>query len=123
MNRQALALKVLDQIETGAVDPAAFGPDGQWWSNAGVSMPVADFNALLGSLHAQTEHGIAVTPSRTLEVDDTVVIEATSRAILRTGAIYSNRYAFVFRFSHEGLSEVREYSDTAHVFDIFGLEL
>lgn len=123
MDRQALALKVLEQIETGAVDPAGFQPDGQWWSNAGFSMSVADFNALLGTLHEQTEQGIAVTPDRVLEVDDTVLIEATSHAMLRNGTTYANRYAFVFRFSHDGLKEVREYSDTAHVFDTFNLKL
>ncbi|MCT2399306.1 nuclear transport factor 2 family protein [Novosphingobium mangrovi (ex Huang et al. 2023)] len=122
MGRQETALMVLGEIKTGAIDPARFEPDGIWWSNAGFSLSIAEFNGLLGLLHEQTEAGIAVTPGRVLEVDDTVVIEATSHAMLRNGTRYDNRYAFLFRFEDEVLSEVREYSDTAHVFQTFDLQ-
>lgn len=123
MARQDTALEVLGQIGTGTIDPRCFVAEGHWWSNAGIALPIADFNVLLRSLHEKTHSGIAVTPGRVLEIDDTVIIEATSEASLHDGRSYANRYAFIFRFEGDVLREVREYSDTAHVFATFDLQL
>lgn len=123
MSNQETALKVLELIESGSVDTALFTSGGQWWSNAGVYFPIADFNALLAQLHAATEKGIRVSPEAVLEQGNIVVIEATSLAALKSGKTYANRYAFVIRFEGSLIGEVREYSDTAHIFDTFDLKL
>lgn len=123
MSRTETALAMVRGIVSGNVDFTLFTPDAQWWSNAGVFIPLADFNALLGSLHEQTVSGIEVTPGPAHIDGDKVYFEATSQAELKNGKSYANRYAFVVRFDGDLIAEAREYSDTAHVYDTFDISL
>ncbi|WP_066555998.1 nuclear transport factor 2 family protein [Croceicoccus bisphenolivorans] len=123
MTKEQAASTVIAQIVEGRVDTGLFTDDGAWWSNAGVSIPIADFNQLLTSLHEQTEHGIAVTAGPIAVCGDKLFFEATSQARLKNGKAYANRYAFVALFEGDLIREMREYSDTAHVFDTFEIAL
>ena len=123
MNRKEAVTAVMAQIREGRIDPALFTANGSWWSNAGASFPIADFNALLLSLHERTEAGITVTPGEMFEFGDRMFFEATSQAKVSDGRDYANRYAFVVNFEGDLIREVREYSDTAHVLAAFDLAL
>ncbi len=120
-DRTQRALAILAAIGSGSVPLAPFTPEGRWWWNGGLDLPIAEFAALLAELHTQTESGIAITPGLILAQDDSVMIEATSAAQLANGRIYDNRYIFLFHFTGDAIREVREYSDSAHVNATFDL--
>ncbi len=123
MDRRARVLAILDQVATGRVEAAHFTPDARWWSNGGAAFAIPDFNGLLWELHGRTEAGIKVSAEAVFEHPDAVIVQATSLAKLRNGGEYANRYAFITRFDGELVSEMREYSDTAHVASAFDLDL
>jgi ketosteroid isomerase-like protein len=100
---------------------ALFTDDARWWWNGGIDITVGEFDALLGTLHAQTVHGIHVTPGLTVAQDDHLFVEATSRASLKNENLYDNRYVFLFHFRGDKVALVKEYSDTAHVKETFAL--
>ena len=93
----------------------------RWWWNGGLDLPVAEFRDLLTELTVQTEAGIAVTPGLVIAQGDSVMVEATSHAVLANGRVYHNRYIFLFHFTGDLIREVREYSDSAHVNATFDL--
>ncbi len=119
--RVTSALALLASLRSGALDPARLTADFSWWWNRDLAFPLAAFNDVLGGLHATTVSGVAVSPGLVLAEGETVMIEATSHAPLKDGRIYANRYVFVIHFTGELIREVREYSDTALVIEMFGL--
>lgn len=119
--RKNRAVGILEAIGTGTMPTAPFTDDARWWWNGGLDLALGEFGALLGELHALTESGIAVTPGLILADGDSVVVEATSHARLRSGQVYDNRYLFLFHFEGDAVREVREYSDSAHVNAVFDL--
>jgi ketosteroid isomerase-like protein len=40
----------------------------------------------------------------------------------RAGRLYQNRYVFVLRVEADAIAEVREYCDTRHAFDVYGID-
>lgn len=118
---QEKALALLAKIKAGSIADAPFTADAIWWWNGGLSFPVAEFNALLGQLHAQTLEGIAIIPGLIMTQGDSLIIEATSAATLKNGKQYANRYIFLIHFDGDRIREVREYSDTAHVIATFDM--
>lgn len=115
------AIEVLAAIGNGALPLERFSREARWWWNGGLDLPVAEFDALLGGLHLQTEGGIAVRPGLVLHGEDAIMVEATSISDLKNGKRYDNRYVFLFHFDGEAIRQVKEYSDSAHVFATFDL--
>ena len=115
------ALAILNAIGTGTIGLESFTPAARWWWNGGLDLPVAEFRDLLAELTVQTEAGIAVTPGLVIAQGDSVMVEATSHAVLTNGRVYHNRYIFLFHFTGDLIREVREYSDSAHVNATFDL--
>ncbi len=77
-----------------------------WAAYLALPDPFADGYAL--TIHA-------VTPGA-----GRVVVEAEGRGVVaQSGAIYNNRYAFVFEFAEGKIVQVREYMDTEHVIAVF----
>lgn len=62
-----------------------------------------------------------MTPGLVIAQGDSVMVEATSHAVLANGRVYHNRYIFLFHFTGDLIREVREYSDSAHVNATFDL--
>jgi ketosteroid isomerase-like protein len=120
-SRENSARAILAAIATGAIPLAAFTPDARWWWNGGLDISVREFSALLATLHEQTVAGIHVTPGLILKQDDHLLVEATSHGPLKDGRIYANRYTFLFQFQGDRVALVKEYSDSAHVKDMFAL--
>ena len=50
-----------------------------------------------------------------------IAVEATGHGE-RAGGLYQNRYAFVLRVESGLIAEIREYCDTRHAFDIYGID-
>ncbi|MFN3817689.1 nuclear transport factor 2 family protein [Blastomonas sp.] len=121
MEIEQSALAVLAAIAKGSVAAGSFTPDARWWWNGGMDFPVAEFDSLLGQLHAQMVKGIVIVPGLVIQQPGTVMIEATTESPLKDGRIYSNRYVFLFHFDGNRIREVREYSDSAHVLATFDL--
>lgn len=119
--REQAALDVLAAIGTGSLPLDRFSTEARWWWNGGLDLPVAEFDALLGGLHLQTESGIAVRTGLVLHGEGTVMVEATSISDLKNGKRYDNRYVFLFHFDGEAIRQVKEYSDSAHVLATFDL--
>lgn len=120
-SHEETARAILSAIATGSIPLDRFTPDARWWWNGGIDISVAEFDALLGTLHAQMADGIHVTPGLVMEQDDHLFVEATSHSPLRNGTLYDNRYVFLFRFTGEKIALVKEYSDSAHVKAVFAL--
>lgn len=112
---------MLDDLVTGKLDRGRFSRDATWWSNTGKSFSLDAFQQLLDVLHAATVSGIVTKIGLIIAEEDTVVIEGTSDVPLRSGGRYANRYLFLIHLRQGRISEVREYNDTAHVFDVFDL--
>lgn len=121
MEKKETALAVLEAIATGTIPLDRFTAAARWWWNGGLDISVAEFAGLLETLHAQTTDGIRVKPGLVMEDSDHLMVEATSRAPLKNGRIYDNRYIFLFRFDGDRIALVKEYSDSAHVKDVFAL--
>ena len=121
VEREARALAILSAIVTGTIPAEHFTERARWWWNGGIDIPVPNFVALLGTLHEQTVGGIHVTPGLVMEKDEWLSIEATSYSPLTNGTIYDNRYIFLFQFEGDQVSLVKEYSDSAHVKEVFDL--
>lgn len=121
MEQKETALAVLKAIATGTIPLDQFTAAARWWWNGGIDISVAEFAGLLETLHAQTTNGIRVMPGLVMEDSEHLMVEATSRAALKNGRIYDNRYIFLFRFDGNRIALVKEYSDSAHVKDVFAL--
>jgi len=115
------ALAMLVDLATGKLDRNRFSSDATWWSNTGQSFSLDAFQQLLDVLHAATIGGIVTKTGLIIAQADSVVIEGTSDVPLTSGRRYTNRYLFLIHVRHGRISEVREYNDTAHVFDVFNL--
>lgn len=65
-------------------------------------------------------NGYALTVHSVMAEDNRVLVEAEGYGIVaETGAVYNNRYAFVFVIGDEKIVHVREYMDTEHVIAVF----
>ncbi|GAA0972580.1 hypothetical protein GCM10009555_026000 [Acrocarpospora macrocephala] len=140
----ALALAFLAAISTADADRllALCTADATWWADGGrlrtpgPEAPV-DLNpgllvvgrvlisaraARITALTTTYPTGLTLLAHRIIETPHLVAVEAVSRGTHRTGARYENRYAFVLTFAGSGrITEVREYCDTRHAFDVYGL--
>ena len=53
--------------------------------------------------------------------DNRVAVEAESRGTLKSGKVYNNRYHFLFEIENGRIAKMKEYCDTHHAADVFGL--
>ncbi|TQJ29950.1 ketosteroid isomerase-like protein [Microbacterium sp. SLBN-146] len=130
---------------------ALFTPDATWWADGGASrrwsdpegpvdrdpellvvgkVLVSQRAARIPGLRESYRDGLRIDAHRIVVDDDVaasglVLVEAVSDGRrVANGRRYQNRYAFVLRLNAAGLvSEVREYCDTQHAFDVYELPL
>lgn len=115
------ALVMLGELASGSLDRARFTPDASWWAVSGQSYPLEDFLAILTVLHQRTIGGIVIETGLVIADGDHVVIEGTSDVPLTDGKRYANRYLFLIHFRDGLIREVKEYNDSAHLHEAFGL--
>ena len=97
-------------------------------------VPLALRTARIGRFAETYPEGFLVVPHR-ITVDDEVAssglvaVEARGHGVHRNGSTYQNRYAFVLRMeigdaataALPRIQEIREYCDTRHAFDVYGI--
>jgi len=86
---------------------------------------VHDRAAVLPQLHSSFSEGWSFIPWRVFVDASTIALEAESNGIRvrkdGTTKSYQNRYCFVLELSGDKVASVREYCDTLHAFDVFGI--
>lgn len=86
---------------------------------------VHDRAMVIPNLRSTFSGGWTLDPSRIFSDGSSICVEASSNGcrIKRDGSTmnYQNRYCFVLTTSEEKISGVREYCDTLHAFDVFGI--
>jgi ketosteroid isomerase-like protein len=135
----------IDRADTEAMR-AISTPDSVWWGDAGHdrargdrSAPIEsdprkflvgnahvhDRAAVLPQLRSSFSDGWSLRPWRVFGEGSSVALEAESHGIRvrkdGTTKSYQNRYCFVLELSGDKVARVREYCDTLHAFDVFGI--
>lgn len=135
----------IDRADTEAMR-AISTPDSVWWGDAGHdrargdrSAPIEsdprkflvgnahvhDRAAVLPQLRSSFSDGWSLRPWRVFGDGSSVALEAESHGIRvrkdGTTKLYQNRYCFVLELSGDKVARVREYCDTLHAFDVFGI--
>lgn len=125
-------------------------PDATWWADGGRirtagpeapadpdaelvvvgRVPVVDRAVRISRLGETFPGGLRLVAHRVVGDDEPttglVAAEVVGHGVHRSGRTYQNRYAFVLRLE-EGdrgprIAEVREYCDTRHAFDVYGID-
>jgi ketosteroid isomerase-like protein len=107
----------------GVIDRMA--DDGSWWVSGSIPGMSGrhsreQFSELLkGVKDIYVTGALPITPTRMICEGDLVACEAESRAELKSGRVYANRYHLLFRLIDGKVAEVKEYMDTQHAIDTF----
>ncbi|MFT4008971.1 MAG: nuclear transport factor 2 family protein [Nocardioidaceae bacterium] len=135
-------ISALDQGTIGGIARLC-APGATWWVDTGPDRPAGDpVAAPQGSgrfpLHGTMDLGVKLdlmrelgpaafptgcrqTPRRVIGGDRMSVIEVDGHGVHASGAVYNNRYAFVFDTDATGaITAVREYLDTIHAQQVVG---
>ncbi len=138
--RRALAL--VAAVSAGDLDGVAdvFTDDATWWTDGGTDraagartpatsfrhpfhgcIPIADKLAGMAGITSAFPDGLTIHPVRLVEDGDHVAVEVVGDARHRNGRRYQNRYAFVLDIRDGQVAALREYADTLHIADVFGI--
>lgn len=142
---RAQALVAALDRNDGPAAAAQFAPDAVWWVDTGHDRAAGRFGHDPGQdrpwpLHGQMRAdakcrrlsgigevfpgGLRQIERRAFAGGDLAVVEAEGDGLYRGERPYRNRYAFVVAVGPSGVTELREYMDTAHAADVFdGLRL
>ena len=99
--------------------------DATWWVSGNIEgMSGTNTRDQLGMLLQQVKPiykggALQITPRAMIAEGNRVAVEATSHAELTTGGVYANQYHFLIVIEAGKIREVREYSDTHHMFETF----
>lgn len=135
----------IEALDRGSLrDLAALcADDATWWVDTGPDRAAGDWQdsvreldrfPLHGRVRVDAKLGLmrALGPSvfptgvrqlveRAFGTDRRAVVELEGDGVHSSGRLYRNRYGFVFELDADGqISEVREYLDTIHAFDVLG---
>lgn len=135
----------IDRADTEAMRTISTS-DSVWWGDSGHDRPrgdrsapietdprkflvgnarVHDRAAVLPQLRSSFSGGWSLKPWRVFGDGSAVALEAESNGtrVRKDGTTksYQNRYCFVLELSGGKVSNVREYCDTLHAFDVFGI--
>lgn len=139
-----LARRFVDGV--AAADPGRIAPlahvEATWWADTGPNRDAGrrDVEPYRGRraplvglalLHDRIVHLPGITAAfaggwqlvarRIIIGDEVVAVEAASDGLRADGTRYQNRYCFVLETSDGRIAQVREYCDTLHAFDVFGV--
>lgn len=120
-----------------------FTDDATWWSDSGTDrdagrhdviqpparhpfhgrIAIADKLAAMRGIDRAFPDGLTLHTRRLIEDGDTVAVEVFGDAEHRSGRRYQNRAVFVLEVTDGRVAAVREYCDTLHVADLFGIDV
>ncbi|MCR1783402.1 nuclear transport factor 2 family protein [Nocardioides carbamazepini] len=146
---ERLAADFLDALEAADGDRllALCTPTATWWADGGRTrtagpeapadpdaalvvvgrVPVTVRAPRIGGLRTTFPDGLRLRAHRVVTDDDfdrtgLVAVEVQGHGVHRRGGTYQNRYVFVLRAEDGRLAEIREYCDTRHAFDVYGID-
>lgn len=146
---ERLAADFLGALEAADGDRllALCTPEATWWADGGRvrtagpeapadpdaelvvvgRVPVTARAPRIGGLRMTFPGGLRLRAHRVVTDDEfvrtgLVAVEVAGHGVHRGGATYQNRYVFVLRAQGGRLAEIREYCDTRHAFDVYGLD-
>jgi ketosteroid isomerase-like protein len=140
-----VALAFVAGITAGDLDAfrSLLTDDATWWADSGTDrdagrhdivqaeprhpfhgrIRIDDKLAAMRGIDRAFPDGLTLYPRRLIEDGDTVAVEVVGDAVHRSGRRYQNRYVFVLEVAGDRLAAVREYCDTLHVADTFGIDV
>ena len=118
---RAIALKFIESMSGGQMDMSLLTDDAQWWVPGAGLMTKAQFFALAGMIAAKVKGKPSFKVHGVTAENDRVVVEAEARAEMADGRTYNNTYHFLFTFRDGKICLSKEYNDTRHAAEIFGV--
>jgi ketosteroid isomerase-like protein len=109
------ALRMVEGIPNGTVDPALLHPDFRAWTLTLGDLAGDAYLGALARLAALFEPPLHVEVVGVTDGGDRVAIEARSQGTLPDGSTYRNNYAFFFAFADGQILEIREYLDVSAI--------
>jgi ketosteroid isomerase-like protein len=114
-------------FSTGNVDKilGCLTEDATWWVAGSIPHMSGEYSKtvfgglLRNAVTLYKGNALRITPSSMISEGDSVAVEADGYAELNDGRLYVNHYHFCVQVQDTRIREVREYSDTQHMFVIF----
>lgn len=99
--------------------------DCTWWISGNVpgisgSYSKQEMGELLsGIVNVYKQGALPITPGSMTAEGKRVAVEAESCSELNNGRVFKNTYHFLFEVDGERITNIREYSDTLHMYETF----
>lgn len=117
---EAMSTSDVSRVEALASDDFVYWVAGR--TPLSGSSSLAELTAAMPNFGKIFPNGLRISVTATTAELQRVAVEAASHGITADGKTYENLYHFLFEFDDAGkIAKVREYMDTAHVVETFGL--
>jgi len=110
-----MAVRVIEEIPRGVVDPAVLHPDFRAWTLTLGELSRERYLTALNRMATLFSPPLRVDVIGVTDGGDRVAVEARSAGTLPDGSTYRNSYHFLFAFADGLIIDIREYLDTAAV--------
>jgi uncharacterized protein len=110
-----VALRVIEEIPSGVIDPAVLHPDFQAWTLTLGELSRDRYLTALNRMATLFSPRLRIEVIGVTDGGDRVAVEARSTGALPDGSTYRNSYHFLFAFADGLIVDIREYLDTAAV--------
>lgn len=115
MPNAEVAVRVIEEIPRGVIDPAVLHPDFQAWTLTLGELSRDRYLTALSRLATLFSPPLRIEVIGVTDGGDRVAVEARSTGTLPDGSTYRNSYHFLFAFVDGLIVDIREYLDTAAV--------
>ncbi len=124
MSNKDVAARFFDQFSNGDID-AAFGlvsDDVAWWVPGDLpfsgTKTKAQYMQIVGSIQNGFPNGLKLDATSMIAEGDKVAVEVSSFGEHVNGKTYTNTYHFLMTMENGQITEVKEYMDTLHLFQL-----
>jgi hypothetical protein len=115
MSNAETAVRVIEEIPRGTIDPAVLHPDFRAWTLTLGDLSRERYLTALNRMATLFSPPLRVEVIGVTDGGDRVAVEARSTGTLPDGSTYRNSYHFLFGFADGLIVDIREYLDTAAV--------
>jgi ketosteroid isomerase-like protein len=143
-SEERVALELFRHIHTADIEAieVLFSPTATWWTDTGAdrdagardrqaqsgysrslhgTLPIARKLRSMRGIKLAFPGGLSVIPVNCFSCPPLVAVETYGHGVHISGRCYQNRYVWIMEIRNEQIYGLREYNDTLHVVDIFGL--